>query len=96
VYEVHPELSLAVLLGAPAAAPKKSWAGMAERRRALNDAGLNLDDVRGEAATRAGVDDMLDAAVAAWSARRVLDGCAVIFPESAPMGPGGRPVAIWA
>jgi len=61
VYEVHPELSFALLLGAPAAAPKKSWAGMAERRRALDGAGLNLDDVGGEAATRAGVDDMLDA-----------------------------------
>ena len=51
VYEVHPEISFAVLLGAPASAPKKSWAGMCERRRALEGAGLTLDHIHGDAAT---------------------------------------------
>ena len=69
MYEVHPEISFAVLLGAPASAPKKSWAGMCERREALESAGLTLDHTHGDAVLLAPVDDMLDAAVAAWSAR---------------------------
>ncbi len=96
VYEVHPEISFAVLLGAPASAPKKSWAGMTERRRALEGAGLTLDQVHGDAARRAAVDDMLDAAAAAWTARRIARGQAVMIPDPAPAGPGGRPIAIWA
>jgi predicted RNase H-like nuclease len=96
VYEVHPELSFAVLLGAPASAPKKSWAGMAERRRALENAGLTLDHIRGDAAMRAAVDDMLDATVAAWSARRIARGHALMIPDPAPTGPDSRFVAIWA
>jgi hypothetical protein len=52
VYEVHPELSFAVLLGAPASAPKKTWAGMAERRRALENLGLTLDHIHGDAAAQ--------------------------------------------
>jgi predicted RNase H-like nuclease len=96
VYEVHPEVSFAVLLGAPASAPKKSWAGMSERRRALESAGLTLDHIHGDAALRAAVDDMLDATVAAWSARRIARGQAVMIPDPAPTGSRGRPVAIWA
>jgi predicted RNase H-like nuclease len=96
VYEVHPEISFAVLLGAPASAPKKSWAGMSERRRALERAGLTLDHIHGDASLRAAVDDMLDATVAAWSARRIARGQALMIPDPAPSGPRGRPVAIWA
>ena len=36
VFEVHPEVSFAVLLGAPASASKKTWAGMRERWRGLS------------------------------------------------------------
>lgn len=96
VYEVHPEVSFAVLLGAPASAPKKSWAGMSERRQALERAGLTLENIHGDAAARAAVDDMLDATVAAWTARRIARGQALKIPDPAPTGPQGRPVAIWA
>jgi predicted RNase H-like nuclease len=96
VYEVHPEISFAVLLGAPASAPKKSWAGVSERRQALESAGLTLDHIHGDAAVRAAVDDMLDATVAAWSARRIARGQALMIPEPAPAGPDGRLIAIWA
>jgi predicted RNase H-like nuclease len=96
VYEVHPEVSFAILLGAPASAPKKSWAGMCERRRALECAGLALDHIHGDAGLRAAVDDMLDATVAAWSARRITRGQALRIPDTAPTGPSGRPIAIWA
>jgi predicted RNase H-like nuclease len=96
VYEVHPEVSFALLIGSPATASKHSWAGVSERRTALDSAGLNLDGVDGEAARRAGVDDMLDAAAAAWTARRIAHGHAVAIPESAPIDTNGRPIAIWA
>jgi predicted RNase H-like nuclease len=96
VYEVHPEVSFAILLGAPASAPKKSWAGMSERRLALERAGLSLDQISREAAVRAAVDDVLDAAVAAWSARRIFANEAVMLPDRPPSGTDGRPMAIWA
>ena len=96
VYEVHPEVSFAVLLGTPATAPKKTWAGMVERRRALEAAGIALEGIGGIAAARAAVDDMLDAAVAAWTARRLARGVARSFPVLPPLSLSGRPIAIWA
>lgn len=96
VYEVHPEVSFAVLLGGPAVASKKSWAGMIQRRRALEGAGIVLDGVTGDATVRAAVDDMLDAAIVAWSARRIARGEAQSFPDPPPVDLSGRMVAIWA
>lgn len=96
VYEVHPEVSFAVLLGRPARASKKTWAGMVERRQGLERAGISLDHIAGEAISRAAVDDVLDAAVAAWSAGRLARGTALSFPDPPPVGASGRPVAIWA
>jgi predicted RNase H-like nuclease len=81
LYEVHPELSFATMLGAPARANKKTWAGMVERRTALLGAGINLDDAPPEPATKAAIDDMLDAGAAAWSAQRILAGSAVAFAD---------------
>jgi predicted RNase H-like nuclease len=97
VFEVHPEVSFAVLLGAPAAAPKKTWAGMRERSRGLAAAGIDLQalDV-GTAAVAASVDDMLDAAVVAWTAGRIAAGTARSFPDPPEPGPGGRALAVWA
>jgi predicted RNase H-like nuclease len=96
VYEVHPEVSFTILLNAPASAPKKTWAGMSERRRALENSGLSLDQLDGEAAVQAAVDDMLDATVAAWTARRIARGQALTLPDTPPVTPHGRPIAIWA
>jgi predicted RNase H-like nuclease len=96
VYEVHPEVSFAVLLGAPATASKKSWAGMVQRRRALAEVGILLEHIDGVAAGRAAVDDMLDAAVAGWTAARLAQGTARSFPDGPREGPSGRRLAIWA
>ncbi len=98
VYEVHPEVSFALLLGAPARASKKSWAGMVERRDALEAAGISLDDIGTDsvAAVRASVDDILDAAVAAWSAARIARKTARSFPDPPKVGASGERVAIWA
>ena len=98
VYEVHPEVSFALLLGAPARASKKTWAGMVERRSALEAAGIHLDRISegSGAAARASVDDMLDAAVAAWSAARIARGAARSFPDPPEVDAAGNAVAIWA
>jgi predicted RNase H-like nuclease len=96
VYEVHPEVAFAVLLGRRPGASKKTWAGMIERREALAGQGIRLDHATGLAASRAAVDDMLDAGVAAWSGRRILDRSARSFPDPPEVDGAGRPVAIWA
>lgn len=81
VVEVHPELSFATLAGGPLAHGKKTWSGMELRRRLLVDAGIELSDSLGEAVGRAAPDDVLDAAVVAWTARRVAAGTAVSYPD---------------
>lgn len=96
VREVHPEVSFSVLLGHPATYTKKTWAGMEERRRALHEAGIDLRGI-GSAGRHAAPDDVLDAAVAAWTARRVARGAAISVPDPPETPPGGgRPMAIWA
>lgn len=96
VWEVHPELSFTMLLGRPALAPKSTWSGVRERQRALEAAGITLDEV-GEAGEHAGADDVLDAAAAAWSAARLVRGKGVCLPDPPETVPGtSRPMAIWA
>jgi predicted RNase H-like nuclease len=92
---VHPELSFCTLAGRPLPVAKDTWNGAALRRRLLHRAGLDLPDDLGEAG-RAQVDDLLDAAVVAWTCRRLLQGQAVSWPDPPEPGPGGRPIAIWA
>jgi predicted RNase H-like nuclease len=87
VREVHPEVSFAVLAGAPLASAKRTWNGQHERLSLLRAAGIAIP-----ARLDAGlvpVDDVLDAAVAAWTATRVARGEHVTFPaDPAP----GEPV----
>jgi len=96
VYEVHPEVSFAVLLGARARASKKTWAGMVERRNALEAAGISLDAIDGVATRRAAVDDMLDAAISAWTAGRIAAGTARSFPGPPQRDASGHLTAIFA
>lgn len=81
VREVHPEVSFAVLAGSPLASSKRTWDGARERIAALAGAGVRVPDLLGPAGAVAGVDDVLDAAVAAWTARRVALGQAISFPS---------------
>jgi predicted RNase H-like nuclease len=87
VREVHPEVSFAVLAGGPLAFAKRTWNGHRERFRLLRTAGIripeNLD------AGLAAADDVLDAAVAAWTATRIARGEHITVPaDPAP----GEPV----
>ncbi|MDE0115875.1 MAG: DUF429 domain-containing protein [bacterium] len=92
--EVHPETSFAVLAGHPMAMPKRQPAGQAERLAALAPEFDNLDAAP-EPPTGATIDDLLDAAAAAWTARRMAAGTAMILGQG-KVDETGYPMAIWA
>lgn len=95
VVEAHPELSFAELAGAPLSVRKSTWAGAERRRALLAQAGITLAGDLGLAGEQAGVDDVLDAAVAAWTARRVSQGSARCLPDPPETFSDGLPSAIW-
>jgi predicted RNase H-like nuclease len=95
VVEVHPELSFAAMADGPVPVSKHTWAGAMERRRRLDEVGIHLPDNLGEVGSSAGVDDVLDAAAAAWTARRYLTGRAVSVPAQPETFSDGWPAAIW-
>lgn len=93
VYEVHPEVSFRAMAGRELQHSKATWAGHVERRSLLAGQGIVLHDELGEAG-RAGPDDVLDAAAAAWSAHRMAAGRAASLPDP-PQRAGGLQIAIW-
>jgi predicted RNase H-like nuclease len=93
--EVHPELAFTTLAGAPLATGKKTWAGAVERQRLLAAAGIVLDGDLGPTPGRAGVDDVLDAGAAAWTALRFRDGRAESLPDPPEPLSHGLTGAIW-
>jgi predicted RNase H-like nuclease len=95
VIEVHPEVSFAVLAGAPLTARKSTWAGAQRRYDLLAATGISVAGDLG-AAGGAGVDDVLDAAVAAWTARRFVRGQAICMPDPPETFSDGLSCAIWA
>ena len=96
VVETHPELCFARLAGAPLAVRKSTWEGARLRSELLSGAGITLPSDLGTAGAHAGVDDVLDAAAAAWAARRVLRGAAQAIPDPPETFSDGWPSAIWA
>lgn len=93
--EVHPEVSFVHMTGV--VLPRKStWAGMVARQAALAVEGVVLTGTLGVAGETAGVDDVLDAAAAAWSARRFQSSAAVSYPAQPETFSDGWPAAIWA
>lgn len=95
VIEIHPEVSFATLAGRPLEVRKSTWAGIHVRRKLLAEAGIELDKDFGIAGASAGVDDVLDAAVAAWTARRFARGEARPLPDPPEVFSDGVPSAIW-
>ncbi len=73
IYEVHPEVSFAAMNGEPLAHPKKVWNGLATRLHLLAEHGIV---VPGDIQTAGTIpaDDVIDAAAAAWSAMRIIEG----------------------
>jgi len=93
VFEVHPELAFWALNDErPTSLPKKVKSrphepGLAERRDLLAAHGFPVEFPESEAwpRSRVGPDDILDACVLAWSARRIRQGEAVRLPADPPL-----------
>jgi predicted RNase H-like nuclease len=91
--EVHPEVSFRAMNGGrPLGHRKKSAAGALIRIELLRREGIDLTELTDTAA--APLDDVLDAAAAAWSAHRILNDEAKSLPDP-PEEVDGYPVAIW-
>ena len=96
IYEVHPEVSFSALNHHEAVpVGKRKPEGEAVRRDLLVRAGVVVGDPPRQAFIRAAPDDLLDAAVAAWSARRIANGEGVCVPDPPQHDADGRAVAIW-
>ncbi|WP_353649631.1 DUF429 domain-containing protein [Nakamurella sp. A5-74] len=80
VHEVHPELSFAAIAGSVLPESKKTWAGLRRRLALLAEQSIVVPDAPGPAATVPS-DDVLDAAVVAWTARRIAAGTAESIPD---------------
>jgi predicted RNase H-like nuclease len=94
IFEVHPEVSFRAIAGQSLDQPKSTWAGVELRRSLLRSVGIDLPSSLGAAGV-AGVDDVLDAAAAAWSASRITQGIARTLPAPPERLPDGRDSAIW-
>lgn len=91
--EVHPEIAFTQLNGDLVLEPKRSAAGSALRRSLLARAGFDVPEalrLRG-----CGSDDLLDAAVVALTAARILAGQAQSVPSPPEFFGDGHPAAIW-
>jgi predicted RNase H-like nuclease/predicted enzyme related to lactoylglutathione lyase len=86
VIEVHPEVSFRELARRPLLS-KHRTDGLAERRALLEEAGIEVP----ASVPRIAEPDLLDATVAAWSARRYALGQALPLPRT----PSARIGAIW-
>jgi predicted RNase H-like nuclease len=82
--------------GRPLDASKKTWAGLHKRLQLLDAEGIALGADLGTAGTMAVIDDVLDAAAAAWTARRIAEDVAVSLPSTPEGDTSGRQVAIRA
>ncbi len=94
VFEVHPEIAFRIMNGDAKLPRKKSWAGMRRRVRLLAENKIVIPDELGEAG-HVPIDDVIDAAGAAFSARRIHKGKARMFPESTRQKDGARFCAIF-
>lgn len=92
IMEVHPELAFRLLNGAPLAARKRSWNGLSERIRLLEQHGVVLPGCFAGGGDPA-ADDVVDAAVCAVVAFAHLTGRTACLPANPP--PGSPHHRIW-
>lgn len=95
LWEVHPEVAFAVIVGEPLPR-KRSWAGITTRRSVLANLGVALPD-RFPGDTSTAPDDVLDAAVCAWVADAVAARRPVLqLPYESTQSAHGRPIVMLA
>ena len=96
VREVHPEVSFCEMTGSPMPISKRRRPGRHTRREALRACFQDMDALL-EQGRRLGLPevDVLDAAVACWSARRLADGKGRSLIEPVPPDSCGLPMTIW-
>ena len=70
MFEGHPEVSFTILAGQPMAFPKRKPEGRRERLAVLRIVFSDIDDHLANGFRGAAADDVIDAFVAAWTARR--------------------------
>src|SRR5207302_2014140 len=75
LYEVHPEVSFRAMNGGAPLQRKKTAGGAFQRLRLLQRHGIELSGI--QSSDSAPLDDVLDAAAAAWSAQRIANGTAL-------------------
>jgi predicted RNase H-like nuclease len=93
VLESHPEVSFAEIDPACVVRSKLTAVGEAGRRQALVTVGLEPPAyLRGQGYA---ADDLLDACVLAWTARRYAEGTAYSLPDPPEVFSDGIPAAIW-
>lgn len=97
VHEVHPEVCFCELAGKPMDHSKKNREGQDERQRWLRKGFCDLDDIiaRGRKEEGLAAEDVVDAAVACWSAIRLADGKGRSLIEPVPRDRVGLPMTIW-
>lgn len=84
VTEVHPEVSFWAMNGFQRPPSKDTWNGLQIRRRLLRDEGIRFPE---QLDLTVGSIDLLDAAAAAWSARRVRRDAKTLPDDPAPGEP---------
>jgi predicted RNase H-like nuclease len=84
LHEIHPEVSFAVLAGEPLTFAKRTWNGHRERVRLLRNAGIEIPERLDAGLVPA--DDVVDAAVAAWTATRIVHGEHITLPADPAAG----------
>ena len=96
VFEVHPELCFTRLAGAPMRHSKATVEGRLERIEALRGVFSTIDDLIMQA-RREGIHatDLLDAAVACWTARRCFAGEAESLIDPIPRDTRDLPMTMW-
>ncbi len=86
IIEVHPEACFTAMGSKEVESSKTTWTGQQTRQRLLAETGISIPDDIGDAGV-AKADDVLDAAAAAWTARRYAQGTANrLPPDSRPSG----------
>jgi predicted RNase H-like nuclease len=95
VVEVHPELGFGEMAGGPLADGKSTWAGAVRRWQLLAAEGIELSGDLGLAGRQVGIDDLLDAAAVAWTARRAARGLARRLPAEPERFSDQIDCAIW-